>query len=163
MNIFKKIVQGIKNILLQYRLMHEDKVNKKQFIEIVKASLNDRDSFFTKYNLKVDNDNYTQIVYSINIPPEFQYAGQDWQIKDKLDETSYIVTRYLTMELGYNKNIDSPEYYHIEDPTNDQVSTQYIAVWNFHNQLKSKKTIYIINSILAVIIGSLIELTIFLL
>lgn len=98
------------------------------------------------YNIRIDNDNYYQIIYPISIPKEFQVAGQDWQILDKLNETSYIVTRFLRTELGYSENIPDPEYYHLEDPTDNNVSSSYIAVWNFENQLKSKKFVYSIIS-----------------
>ena len=156
MNIINKIKKFFKSIKDCYKLAKEDKVNKKQFIEQVKSELNNRNSFFSQYNIKVDNDNYTQIVYNINIPPEFQFAGQDWQIKDKLDENAYIVSRFLRINWGYNDNIIGPEYYHIEDPTDMNVSTRYIAVWNFTNKLQSKKPIYIINTISSIILVGLI-------
>lgn len=89
-------------------------------------------------------------------------AGRDWQIKDKLDDNSYIVSRYLKTKLGYANNIDGPEYYHIEDPTDEHASTKYIAVWNFVNQLKSKKLIYTINITTGIIITGLILLGLFL-
>lgn len=104
--------------------------------------MSDRESFFSMYNIRIDNDNYYQIIYPINIPNEFQIAGQNWQILDKLNETSYIVSRFLKTELGYVNNISDVEYYHLEDPTNDNVSTTYIAVWNFVDQLQSKKLVY---------------------
>lgn len=145
--MLSKIKSWFKKIKEQYRLYKEDKENRKLFVETVKAELSSRDSFFSMYNIRVDNDNYYQIIYPINIPKEFQLAGQDWQIKDKLNEISFIVSRYLKTERGYNKNINDPEFYHLEDPSDDKVSTSYIAVWTFENQLKSKKTIYTINTI----------------
>lgn len=158
MKIFQKIKDYIRNIIIEYRINKADKRNKKSFISTVKTELKDRNSFFTMYNIRVDSDNYTQITYLINIPAEFQIAGQDWQIKDKLDESSYIISRYLKTELGYVNNIAGPEYYHLEDPSDDKVSTQYLAVWNFINQLKSKKRIYIINTILSIIGLSIISI-----
>ena len=161
MKWFQKIKDYIFNIIVEYRISKADKKNKKTFISTVKSELEDRNSFFTIYNIRVDSDNYKQITYLINIPAEFQIAGQDWQIKDKLDESSYIVSRYLKTELGYINNINGPEYYHLEDPTDDKVSTQYLAVWNFVNQLKSKKRIYIINTILSIIGISVISILLY--
>ena len=156
MNIFRRIKNWFNNIKQQYKVAKEDKQNRKLFIDSVKAELRDRTGFFAQYNIKIDNDNYTQIVYPISIPIEFQTAGQDWQIKDKLDENSYIVSRFLRTKWGYSDNISGPEYYHLEDPTDNNVSTRYIAIWNFVNQLESKKTIYIINTIIAIIAISII-------
>ena len=161
MNIFKKIKNYISNIISEYKLYNEDKRNRKSFIATVKSELENRGSFFSLYNIRVDRDNYEQVNYLISIPPEFQIAGQDWQIKDKLDENSYIVSRYLKNELGFGNNINGPEYYHLEDPADDNVSTQYLSVWSFTNQIQSKKRIYIINSILSIIGISLISLLLY--
>lgn len=156
MSIFKKISNWFHSVIAEYKTAKFDNITKKLFIDSVKSQISDRNSFFNMYNIRIDNDNYTQIVYPFSIPAEFQIAGQEWQIKDKLDETSFVVSRFLKTELGYNDYIEGPEYYHLEDPADTNISTSYIAIWNFKPVLKSKKKIYIINSIGSVIIIGLI-------
>lgn len=161
MNIFKRIINWVKKIKTNYINAVEDIRNKKSFIAKVKADLKDRNSFFYMYNLKVDTDNYTQVIQVINIPREFQIAGQDWQIKDKLDETAYVVSRYLKTELGYNDNITGPEFYHIEDPTSDSISTEYLGIWNYVYRTKYHKTYYILNTVFVVLSLLLISIPIY--
>ena len=74
---------------------------------------------------------------------------------DKLNENAYFVTRYLRDELGFGDNITIPEFYHVEDPSSGKpFSCRYLAVWNYQPVLKSKKKIYIVNSIVTTLVGS---------
>ena len=158
----KKLIQKIKdfwyNIHDQYRQYYHDKKMKKLFPKIIQEQDNDKESFFNEQNLRT-LDNFMQVVQVIDIPEEYQLKGQQWQIMDKLNENSYFITKYLRDELGFKDNVSIPEYYHIEDPSsNTPLSCRYLAIWKYVNVLKSKKLIYIINSIISVLILGLIYL-----
>lgn len=150
------------NIQDNYRLYLNDKKVKKRFPKIIKEVAEERESVFNQYNIRY-TDNYNLVVYVITIPEEYQTRGQAWQIMDKLNENSYFISRYLREDLGIGDNLSMPEYFHLEDPSNNDIpSCKYLAVWRFEPQLKSKKIPYIINSGITVgslgIIGGIISL-----
>ena len=153
-----KILNFWYNIIEQYKLYRLDKKNKKLFPKVIEEENNDRDSLYNKYNLR-SLDDYTKVVQIIDIPEEYQLKGQQWQIMDKLNENSYFTTIYLKDTLNFKDNIVNPEYYHIEDPSsNTPLSCRYLAIWQITPVLKSKKLIYIINSILTVLAVSILSI-----
>lgn len=150
-----------------YHQFSKDKMIKKAFHKLIQSESNDRESFFNQSNLRATNDFY-EVVQVIDIPEEYQIKGQQWQIMDKLNENSFFVTRYLRDELQLGDNVSVPEYYHIEDPSSGKpFSCRYLAVWNYQPVLKSKKKIYIVDTIIGTIgtsvVGGLTWLAIILL
>ena len=146
MGLFTKIRDSWYNIQDSYKQYLNDKKAKKRFPKIIKEVAEDRESVFNQYNVKYQN-NYKQVIYVITIPEEYQRAGQSWQIMDKLNETSYFISRYLREVLGIGDNLSMPEYFHLEDPSNNDIpSCRYLAMWQYQPVLKSKKIPYIINS-----------------
>ena len=74
---------------------------------------------------------------------------------DKLNEMSYFVSKYLRDDLKLGDNVTIPEFYHVEDPSSGKpFSCRYLAIWNYQPVLKSKKKIYIVNSIVTTLVGS---------
>ena len=146
MGLFTKIRDSWYNIQDSYKQYLDDKKAKKRFPKIIKEVAEDRESVFNQYNVKYQN-NYKQVIYVITIPEEYQIGGQSWQIMDKLNETSYFISRYLRESLGIGDNLSMPEYFHLEDPSNNSTpSCKYLAMWQYQPVLKSKKIPYIINS-----------------
>ena len=159
-DIKENIIEWWFNLKSQYKQYFKDKKAKKQFPKVIEEENNDRESMFNKLDLRA-TDNFKKVVYVIDIPEEYQLKGQQWQIMDKLNETSFFISRYLRETLGFNDNIKTPSYYHIEDPSeNNPLSCRYLAVWEVSPVLTSKKTIYTINSIISILsfllIGSII-------
>ena len=166
-----KLIENIKDwwysLKEEYHQYSKDKLMQKAFVQVIQEEENDRESFFTANNLR-STDGFTKVVHVIDIPEEYQLQGQPWQIMDKLNENAYFVTRYLRDELGFGDNVTSPEFYHIEDPSSGKpFSTRYFGIWSYTPVLKSKKRIYIVNSVasalIAGIVGGLIVLTFFML
>ena len=125
MGLFTKIRDSWYNVQDSYKQYLNDKKAKKRFPKIIKEVAEDRESVFNQYNVKYQN-NYKQVIYVITIPEEYQIAGQSWQIMD---------------------NLSMPEYFHLEDPSNNDIpSCRYLAMWQYQPVLKSKKIPYIINS-----------------
>lgn len=150
MGLITKIKESWYNIQDNYKLYLSDKKAKKRFPKIIKEVAENRESVFNQYNVKYQNK-YKQVIYVITIPEEYQIGGQAWQIMDKLNETSYFISRYLRDELGIGENLSYPEYFHIEDPTdNNTPSCRYLAMWEYRPALKSKKIPYIVNSIISI-------------
>lgn len=153
-----KLIENIKDwwysLKEEYHQYSKDKLMQKAFIQVIKEEENDRESFFTANNLR-STDGFTKVVHVIDIPEEYQLKGQPWQIMDKLNENAYFVTRYLRDELGFGDNVTFPEFYHIEDPSSGKpFSTRYFGIWSYTPVLKSKKRIYIVNSIVTTLVGS---------
>ena len=70
-------------------------------------------------------------------------------------EMSYFVSKYLHEDLKLGDNVTIPEFYHVEDPSSEKsFSCRYLAIWNYRPVLKSKKKIYIVNSIVTTLVGS---------
>ena len=146
MGLFAKIKDSWYSVQDSYKQYLNDKKAKKRFPKIIKEVAEDRESVFNQYSVKYQN-NYKQVIYVITIPEEYQIAGQSWQIMDKLNETSYFISRYLREVLGIGDNLSMPEYFHLEDPSNNDIpSCRYLAMWQYQPVLKSKKIPYIINS-----------------
>lgn len=155
-----KLIENIKDwwykLKEEYHQSSKDKQMKKAFAHIIQEEANDRESFFTLNNLRT-TDGFTKVVHVIDIPEEYQLKGQPWQIMDKLNENAYFVTRYLRDELGFGDNVSIPEFYHIEDPSSGKpFSTRYVGIWSYIPVLKSKKQIYIVNSIASALIAGII-------
>lgn len=158
----KKLFINIKyywfNIYDQYKQYKKDKKAKKNFPKIIKEAAEDRESIFNQYGLQFYN-NYKDVAYVIDIPEEYQLKGQQWQIMDKLNESSYFMSKYLREDLGIGENLSQPEYFHIEDPSsNTPLSCRYLAIWHYADVLENKKIPYIINSIIAIIGISIISI-----
>lgn len=153
-----KLIENIKDwwysLKEEYHQYSKDKLMQKAFIQVIKEEENDRESFFTANNLR-STDGFTKVVHVIDIPEEYQLKGQQWQIMDKLNEMSYFVSKYLREDLKLGENVTIPEFYHVEDPSSGKpFSCRYLAVWNYQPVLKSKKKIYIVNSIVTTLVGS---------
>ena len=154
MKLFENIKDWWNSFLDDYHQSSKDKLMQKAFIKVIKEEENDRESFFTANNLR-STDGFTKVVHVIDIPEEYQLQGQPWQIMDKLNENAYFVTRYLREDLKLGDNVTIPEFYHVEDPSSGKpFSCRYLAVWNYQPVLKSKKKIYIVNSIVTTLVGS---------
>ena len=150
MGLITNIKEKWYNIQDKYEQYLSDKKAKKRFPKIIKEVAEDRESIFNQYNVRY-SDNYKQVVYVITIPEEYQLRGQSWQIMDKLNENSYFISKYLRENLEIGDNLSMPEYYHIEDPTmNDIPSCKYLSVWTYRPVLESKKVPYIINSVISI-------------
>lgn len=154
MKLFENIKDWWNSFLDDYHQSSTDKLIKKAFHKIIQSESNDRNSFFNQSNLRATN-NFYEVVQVIDIPEEYQLKGQQWQIMDKLNEMSYFVSKYLRDDLKLGENVTIPEFYHIEDPSSGKpFSCRYLAVWNYQSVLKSKKKIYIVNSIVTTLVGS---------
>ena len=70
-----------------------------------------------------------------------------------LNEMSYFISKYLREDLKLGENVTIPEFYHVEDPSSGKPFS-CMAIWNYQPVLKSKKKIYIVNSIVTTLIGS---------
>lgn len=162
MGLITNIKEGWYNIQDSYKQYLNDKKAKRRFPKTIKKVAEDRESVFNQYNIRY-SDNYKQVVYLITIPEEYQTKGQSWQIMDKLNENSYFISKYLREELGIGENLSMPEYYHLEDPSdNNTPSCKYLAIWTYQPVLQTKKIPYIINSSITIsglgIIGGIITL-----
>ncbi|WQJ52394.1 MAG: hypothetical protein [phage Lak_Megaphage_RVC_AP4_GC26] len=154
MKLFENIKDWWNSFLDDYHQSSKDKLMQKAFIKVIKEEENDRESFFTANNLR-STDGFTKVVHVIDIPEEYQLKGQPWQIMDKLNEMSYFVSKYLREDLKLGDNVTIPEFYHVEDPSSGKpFSCRYLAIWNYQPVLKSKKKIYIVNSIVTTLVGS---------
>ena len=153
MNVFKKIKEWFINIFNMYRQIMLDNKNHEIFIKTIKSECYDRKSNFVKLGIKLNSDGES-LVYVIKIPLEVQSLGQDFMIMDKLNEGSYFITDFLKNQAGFMGYVTLPEYFHIEDPTTDSVSTTYIAVWKFNPMisLSLKKKLYAYPSVILTVI-----------
>ena len=74
---------------------------------------------------------------------------------DKLNDMSYFVSKYLREDLKLGDNVTIQEFYHVEDTSSGKpFSCRYLAIWYYQPVLKSKKKIYIVNSIVTTLVGS---------
>lgn len=114
-----------------WRQMREDSKCLDKFIDAIEEQCSDRESAFSKANLKPGEDGESLVLVT-GVSQEVQTNGQDYLIQDKLDENTFFVTEMIKQETGLNDYILKPDYYHVEDPTNDRtVSLTYLAVWTF--------------------------------
>ena len=143
MKLFTKLKEFYYETWNMYRQIGLDKTNKKQFIKTITEECADQKSEFIKKNLKVGDDGES-IVYITSVPQEVQNYGQDFVIMDKLNENTYFITDFLKRIVGFNEYVSLPEYYHIEDPSADEVSLTYLVIWRFNPMVddKLKKKLY---------------------
>ena len=134
--MFKKFFANIKERFLtvigMYRQIALDNKNRKIFRDTLDEAFADRESEFVKRNLKYIPETY-DIVYTLRIPAEFQQSGRDYMILDKLNESTYFLTDFLRNTVGFGDYVSGiPEYFHVEDPSSDDVSLTYLAMWKFN-------------------------------
>ena len=157
-NMISKTVDWFSRQIALWKQMREDSKCLDKFIDIIEEQCSDRESAFSKANLKPGEDGESLVLVT-GVPQEVQTNGQDYLIQDKLDENTYFVTEMIKQETGLNDYILKPDYYHVEDPTNDRtVSLTYLAVWTFQplvTESEKKRLLTTIYSTGAAIIASL--------
>lgn len=130
-NPIRRIADWFSRQISLWRQMREDSKCLDKFIDAIEEQCSDRESAFSKANLKPGEDGESLVLVT-GVPQEVQTNGQDYLIQDKLDENTFFVTEMIKQETGLNDYILKPDYYHVEDPTNDRtVSLTYLAVWTF--------------------------------
>ena len=153
MNIFKKLREFYFETLNMYRQIRLDSKNYKLYLRTIREECADPKSPFVKMNFKLGDDNKT-IVYVTSIPAELQSTRNDFMIQDKLNENTYFLTQFLKNEAGFANYISLPEYFHIEDPSSDEISVLYLAAWHFnpivYRSLKIKALAWMYGTIAAV-------------
>ena len=152
MKLFRKIREWYFETLNMYRQIRLDSKNYKLFLRTIREECNDPKSPFVKMNLKLGDD-AKSIVYITNIPAELQTTHNDFMIQDKLNENTYFMTEFLKKDAGFSFYISLPEYYHIEDPSSDDISVLYLAAWHFNpivpKSMKVKALSWLYGSIVA--------------
>lgn len=143
--VFRKISDFNKSLKYAYKGMKSDINSYNQFKDVLKAQLADRTSEISQYGLKLGDDE-NSLIYAFRIPEEFQTSSPDWQIADKLKDSTNFITYMLKENIGFQEYISYPEFFHIEDPDakSDEISTTYLAQWNFVPQcpIKLKERFY---------------------
>jgi hypothetical protein len=92
--------------------------------------MNDPESKFNGFELKMD-DSFSRLSVVITIPEEFQIAGTDMDIMNKLKEIVKPITNYICFELGWAEYILVPEFFYIDDPQNPGASRSYLVMWQY--------------------------------
>ena len=92
--------------------------------------INDPQSKFNGFELKVD-DSFSRLSAIISIPEEFQIAGTDMDIMNKLKEIVKPITNYICFELGWAEYILVPEFFYLDDPQCPGTSRTYLVVWQY--------------------------------
>ena len=92
--------------------------------------INDPQSKFNGFELKVD-DSFSRLSAIIPIPEEFQIAGTDMDIMNKLKEIVKPITNYICFELGWAEYILVPEFFYLDDPQSPGTSRTYLVVWQY--------------------------------
>lgn len=134
--MFEKIKKTWADVLNIYKQMRYDKKLYKQYRELLEDEFQKRDSEFVKIGLRLNEDGET-LSYTFKIPEEFQTSGKDWLILDKLNENTYFITEFLKNKAGFNNYITSvPEFFHVEDPSTNDLSLTYIAFWTFNPMIQ---------------------------
>ena len=82
-----KLFSQIKQLFIDIR-------NRKKFKEEIEVEINDPQSKFNGFELKVD-DSFSRLSAIIPIPEEFQIAGTDMDIMNKLKEIVKPITNYI--------------------------------------------------------------------
>jgi len=104
-----------------------DKKNRKLFVQEIQKEIENPSSQFNKLKLNCD-EGLNNISWLIVVPENYQLAGTDAMIYNKLKEDSYPVLNYLSKDLNWGEYLLSPEFYHIEDNDDDEaVSCTYLA------------------------------------
>ena len=113
-----KLFSQIKQLFIDIR-------NRKKFKEEIGVEINDPQSKFNGFELKVD-DSFSRLSAIIPIPEEFQIAGTDIDIMNKLKEIARPITNYICFELGWAEYILVPEFFYLDDP-----QSTYLVVWQY--------------------------------
>ena len=138
----KKILNAIKDKFIDliglYRQIKTDRDMFRFYKETLESEYSDKESDFVKMNLKYDPDTH-KIICVTSIPNEFQQSGHDYMIYDKLNENTFFITEFLRKTLEFNDYVSGiPSFFHIEDPTADDISLTYLAIWDFVPMIDSK-------------------------
>lgn len=144
MKWFDKIKEFYFETINAYRQIGLDKKYRQEFIRVIHEASADRESPFVKQNFKIGDDGES-VVLVTSVPVEFQTSGQDYMIMDKLNENTYFSTQFLKTQMGGGEYITVPEFYHVEDPSSDQISLTYLAIWRFNPMVddKLKRIVYL--------------------
>ena len=131
-NFFKKVSEWFQEQINTFRQVRADSAALDTFMDYIEEECMDRESVFNKMNLKAGEDGQTLVLVT-RVPEEVQMNGQDYLIEDKLNENTHFITEEIRKETGLYDYILRPDYFHVEDPSNDRtVSLTYLAVWKFH-------------------------------
>ena len=120
----------MKKLFLQIKQLFIDLRNRKKFKEELSVEINDPESKFNNFELKMD-DSFSRLSVIIPIPEEFQIAGTDMDIMNKLKEIVKPITNYICFELGWAEYILVPEFYYLDDPQNPGQSRTYLVMWQY--------------------------------
>ena len=164
-NIFSKIGDWFQEQVNTLRQARKDSRALDTFMDYIEEECMDRESVFSKMNLKAGEDGETLVLVT-SVSEEVQMNGQDYLIEDKLNENTHFITEEIRKETGLYDYILRPDYFHVEDPSNDRaVSLTYLAVWRFHPIVSesTKKKVYTylwsaIGTISAAVAGGLLLL-----
>jgi len=144
MKWFEKLKEFFYETINAYRQIGLDKKYRQDFIRVIHEAAADAESPFVKQNFKIGDDGESVFLVT-SVPVEFQTSGQDYMIMNKLNENTYFSTQFLKTQMGGGEYITIPEFYHVEDPSSEEVSLTYLAVWRFNPMIddKLKKRIYL--------------------
>lgn len=156
MGFFRKLREKYYETLNMYRQISLDRKYRKEYLSIIREQCADPKSSFVKNNLKLGDDGES-VCYVTNIPAELQTTRNDFMIYEKLNENTYFMTEFLKKEAGFGNYITLPQYFHIEDPSSDDISVLYLAVWRFnpmiYPSLKRKALEWLYGSLAAIMAG----------
>ena len=149
-NIYKAITGWFSNGINIVKQIRIDSKYRKRFSQTIESQCYDPRSAFVKMGLKPGDDGES-LIQVVSVPEEVQLNGQDFLIQDKLNEATFFTTKILRESTNLNDYITVPEYYHVEDPSNDNaVSLTYLAVWHFNPMVDDslkKKTYAVLSTI----------------
>ena len=77
------------------------------------------------------DDSFSRLSAIIPIPEEFQIAGTDMDIMNKLKEIVRPITNYICFELGWAEYILVPGFFYLDDPQSPGTSRTYLVVWQY--------------------------------
>ena len=127
----KKIISWIPQFFNDIRMLFLDIKNKKLFKKDMISEREDPKSAFNSYNMVINPD-YTIISSIVSIPEAFQIGAiNDIERMNKLKELTNPMMTYLSVNLGWSEYLLMPEYYHIEDPSDEHESLTYLVMWKF--------------------------------
>lgn len=92
--------------------------------------MDDPESKFNLFELKMD-DSFSRLSVLLTIPEEFQIAGTDIDIMNKLKEIVRPMTNYICFELGWAEYILVPEFFYVDDPSVPGESRTYLVMWQY--------------------------------
>ena len=157
-NIYRRFSDWIQRGINIVKQIRQDSIYRKRFIAAIESQCYDPRSAFVKMGLKPSEDGES-LIQIVSVPEEVQLNGQDFVIQDKLNETTFFTTKILRESTDLNDYITVPEYFHVEDPSNDNaVSLTYLAVWHFNPMVSDnlkKKTYAVLSTVGAALIGGI--------